>query len=100
MTLDLDYKAELELVCQRCLEPFAQEIFEHTSIALELSSSSWSIRDNNRELPILSGDRFSPSALIEDELILSVPLAPVHFPENKCGSLIKRLKGSVDCATI
>ena len=99
VTLDLDYKVALELVCQRCLEPFAQEICEHTSVALELSSPSWSVRDNDCELLVLSGDRFSPSALIEDELIVSVPLAPVHFPEDRCGSLIKRLKSSVDCVT-
>ena len=100
VTLELDYKAELELVCQRCLEPFAKAICEHTLIALELSDSSWSIRDNDCELPVLSGDRFGPSALIEDELIVSVPLAPVHFSEDRCGNLIQHLKGSADCATI
>ncbi|SVA70291.1 uncharacterized protein METZ01_LOCUS123145, partial [marine metagenome] len=98
VTLELDYETELELVCQRCLEPFTQEICEHTSVALELSSLSWPIKVNDCELLILPGDRLSPSALIEDGLILSVPLAPVHFPEeDRCGSLMKRLKSSVDC---
>ena len=99
VTLELDYETELELVCQRCLEPFTQEICEHTSVALELSSSSWPSKVNDCELLMLPDDRFSPSALIEDELIVSVPLAPVHFPEDRCGSLINRLKNSVDYLT-
>ena len=86
-TLDLD--TTVELLCQRCLEPFAQPIKEHLELMLvEPGASSDSIPEGCEPVELDNG-RLMPARLIEDELIVSIPLVPKHARIEDCGSLAR-----------
>ena len=88
-TLELDTK--VELLCQRCLEPFEQPIKERIELMLvEPGASSASIPEGYEPIELDNG-RLLPARVIEDELIVSVPLVPKHARIEDCGSLARNL---------
>jgi uncharacterized protein len=78
LLLQLQCEADLELVCQRCLEPVLHEVREQVDFAVAENENSLAILPQGLELIALEGDRFQPATLIEDELIVSLPLVPKH----------------------
>jgi uncharacterized protein len=89
VTLAVD--TTVELVCQRCLEPFAQPIAQrHELLLVEPDASGASIPDGHEPVELDNG-RLLPARLIEDELIVSIPLVPKHACIEDCGSLARNL---------
>jgi uncharacterized protein len=90
----LSFDTTVELLCQRCLEPFAQPIEERLELMLVESSassvSSVSIPEGYEPVELDNG-RLLPARLIEDELIVSIPLVPKHARIEDCGSLARNL---------
>jgi uncharacterized protein len=78
LLMELECEARLELVCQRCLEAVTHEVREQVEFAVAENEDSLAVLPNGMNLIALGGDRFQPSALIEDELIVSLPLVPKH----------------------
>jgi len=80
-------KTELSLTCQRCLETVRYPVDVTLSVAL-LNSE-----DQAKELPdeydpvILDSQLLSLTALIEDELILALPIVAMH-PETECSNRV------------
>ena len=74
----------LQLVCQRCLEPmnFALEI---DSSLLLVNDTHALAEDNDPETPDrIPVQRDMPvAALVEEEILLTLPMAP-HHPEDAC----------------
>ena len=76
-------KAELLLTCQRCLETVPYPV------DLDLSLAILGSEDQAAELPeeydplVLESQSLSLSTLIEDELILALPIVAMH-PESEC----------------
>ncbi len=88
-TLALD--TTVELVCQRCLEPFAQPLAESIELMLvESGATGASVPDGYEPIELDDG-RLLPARLIEDELIVSIPLVPKHARIEDCGSLARNL---------
>ena len=96
LVLDLDYEATLALTCQRCLERMEFPLAEHVELAVVASETL------ERQLPpgfdslLLDAEReerLNPARLIEDELIVAVPLVPKHERPEECGSLARVLAG-------
>jgi uncharacterized protein len=88
-TLALD--ATVDLVCQRCLEPFAQSIVERIELMLiEPGATAASMPDGYEPIELDDG-RLLPARLIEDELIVSIPFVPKHARIEDCGSLARQL---------
>ena len=91
LTSSLDLDTTVELLCQRCLEPFAQPIKERLELMLvEPGASSASIPEGYEPIELDDG-RLLPARLIEDELIVSIPLVPKHARIEDCGSLARNL---------
>jgi DUF177 domain-containing protein len=87
LELTLELETTVELLCQRCLEPFAQPIAERVDMALiEPGGTEVSVPPGYEPIELDEG-RFSPALLIEDELIVSIPLVPKHERVEDCGSL-------------
>jgi uncharacterized protein len=87
LELTLEYETTVELVCQRCLEPFAQPIAERVDMAvIEPGGTEGSVPEGYEPIE-LDEERLSPAMLIEDELIVSIPLVPKHARVEDCGSL-------------
>ena len=78
-TLVLGAKARVSLVCQRCLAPFEE--------ALEVQRRFYWVANEDTALALdealeddllVSSTAFDGQALVEDELILALPLVPMH----------------------
>ena len=78
LQIELQYAARLELLCQRCLEPLTRLVDERIDFAVAETEESLAVLPQGMELIALDGDRFQPATLIEDELIMSLPLVPRH----------------------
>jgi len=83
LTLDLSYPLE----CQRCLQPFLDEL--HIMSQFVLKDTIEEVEnfplDNDEEDALLTSHQFQLLELIEDEILLNLPLIPKHPPE-KCES--------------
>lgn len=72
----------LSMTCQRCLEPMAQEI--DTRFLLGLVKNEYQMKRLSEEYePLLVTDNsVSLTSMVEDEILLSLPIAPLHAPEH------------------
>jgi len=87
----LDFATTIELVCQRCLEPFALPIAERVELLLVEPGEAGASNPEGYEPIELEGGRLLPARLIEDELIVAIPLVPKHARIEDCGSLAQHL---------
>ena len=71
------YETNLQLVCQRCLEPFALNLTHTINVAVTFAGVA-------TELPVsleplaLKQETMLLSEFIEDEILLSLPISPMH----------------------
>jgi len=81
---------QVRVACQRCLEPVQIPVERDIRLALAGSETgaraadgfeSWSLEDGPMTI----------RALLEDELLLALPLVPVHEDPEACGELAERL---------
>jgi uncharacterized protein len=93
LTATLDLATTVELACQRCLEPFAQPIAERVELAFVGPGEAGAAipQDQDYEPIELDDGRLLPARLIEDELIVAIPLVPKHARVEDCGSLARNL---------
>ena len=75
--------ARVEMVCQRCLKPLAVEVIARPFLALLQSEVA---EDDGEALQVTAPIRLHE--LVEDELLLAMPMIPVHA-EAECASLAK-----------
>jgi len=79
LILDLFYPLE----CQRCLQPFLDEL--HIVSQFVMKDSIEEVEnfplDNDEEDALLTSHQFQLLELIEDEILLNLPLIPKHPPE-------------------
>ena len=87
VTVDLTFETVLELICQRCLEPVVRNVSERSSLTLLAPESMNSRVAKEGEVVVLTEGRLNPAALIEDELIVSLPIIPRHAEIDECGSV-------------
>jgi len=90
---EVEYRADVELVCQRCLEPFRQELEESVNVVIADSDSLPTTAPTGFEPFELEGGRLQPVQLIEDEVIVAIPLVPKHARVEDCGSLARQIAG-------
>jgi uncharacterized protein len=87
----LELATTVELICQRCLEPFELPIAERTEVMfVEPGEAGASIAEDVEPVELDDG-RLLPAQLIEDELIVAIPLVPKHARIEDCGSLARNL---------
>ena len=90
---EVEYRADVELVCQRCLEPFRQELEENVNVVIADSDSLPTTVPTGFEPFELEDGRLQPVQLIEDEVIVAIPLVPKHARVEDCGSLARQIAG-------
>ena len=91
---ELDYDTTVELTCQRCLESYAQPLAGHVALALLDSADAGASAPPDCEPVELDDGRLQAARLIEDELLISLPLVPKHPRSEDCGSLARRLQAA------
>jgi len=92
---DLHYKATLYAVCQRCLESVEHKIDATVAWAFVGSESEAALFPDEFEVLVLEDERLQPATLIEDELILALPMVPRHTTVAACGPLAQNLRNLV-----
>ena len=92
VTVDLAFETVLELICQRCLEPLVQNVSERSSLTLLGPESMTSEMAKEGEAVVLPEGKLSPAALIEDELLVSLPIIPRHSEIDECGSVAQAVQ--------
>jgi len=92
VTVDLEYETTLEIVCQRCLEPMARRVSECISLALLESEAMETNMPEGFEPVVLPVGRLQPAGLLEDELIIALPLSPRHPRIEECGKLAQNVE--------
>ncbi|OZA27728.1 MAG: hypothetical protein B7X83_10020 [Polynucleobacter sp. 17-46-58] len=83
--LQLGLKGRLQMICQRCLQDCPVDLSEERQfvmVATEALADAYPIEDDELE-PIVASQHFDLLSLIEDEILLSLPLIPKH-PEDAC----------------
>lgn len=82
--LELRYAVELLVVCQRCLEPMTLRLEESVRFGVLAEASLEGCLPEGVEPMVLDEDRMCPMQLIEDELIVSLPLVAKHELNEVC----------------
>jgi uncharacterized protein len=90
LTVELEYAATVELTCQRCLEEFAYPVRARVEMALVESETGESVPEGYEALVVEQG-RLRPIDVVEDELIMALPLVPRHARSDDCGPLGREL---------
>jgi len=79
LAIELDGHVPLE--CQRCLEPFDYPVAQRTVTVLAKDEAEADALDADSEDEVLVADHPLVAAeLVEDELLLTLPFAPMHEP--------------------
>jgi uncharacterized protein len=81
--LSVTIKGSLPLVCQRCLQPFAAPIAQQTRLLLARDETELGLLDAEEPEVVLAAAPIDARTLVEDEILLSLPLAPRHA-EGQC----------------
>jgi uncharacterized protein len=77
--LDLEAQVDLPMQCQRCLRPVLTPVVAERSFRFVADEATAAALDDEAEEDILVLSRdFDALALVEDELIMSLPLVPLH----------------------
>ncbi|MGH8533493.1 MAG: YceD family protein [Gammaproteobacteria bacterium] len=72
--------------CQRCMEPM--ELSVRSGLKLQfVEEASKTEPEDDYEIVYITRGRTSLLEVIEDELILALPIAPMH-PEGRCGAIV------------
>jgi uncharacterized protein len=77
--LHLDAAASMPLVCQRCLRPVDIPLTVHRSFRFVPDEATAAAEDDEAEEDLLALSRsFELMELVEDELLMELPVAPMH----------------------
>lgn len=78
----IDLEGEVPVICQRCLEPFLYPVAQRTVAVLAKSDADADSLDVDSNDEVLVADHPLVAAdLVEDELLLTLPYAPMHEPD-------------------
>lgn len=85
-TLQGRIETTLKLVCQRCLEPMDQVLDVSFTLALVNSEAQAEQLPGDIEPLLVTGTTLTLAELIEDELILALPLVALHATDSPCAA--------------
>lgn len=89
--------ARIAGVCQRCLEPFVMPL--ETTFSIVFADESRADEFPDFEIWELEDGKIRPLDVVEETLVMALPLAPAHETKTSCGPLAKRLEaGTKDTA--
>jgi len=83
---DLRFSGTVTLQCQRCLQPLERPIEAESRIALIGSESQTARVPLEREPVLAPGGRISIGELLTEELLLAVPIVPLHEDRERCAT--------------
>ncbi|MFF7706828.1 YceD family protein [Pseudomonas sp. NPDC007930] len=76
-----DLSTEVKMVCQRCLEPVTLPIHSECTYAVVKEGANTQSLPSGYDVLELGEDPLDLRGLMEDELLLALPIVPAHHPE-------------------
>lgn len=83
--VELNVQGSAVLQCQRCLQRMELQLDTTTRIALVQSESDAARVPGELEPVLTNAGRISIGALVTEELLLTLPIVPLHASEASCG---------------
>ncbi|MDH3343121.1 MAG: YceD family protein [Gammaproteobacteria bacterium] len=80
--------ASLDLICQRCMGPMKHEVSGQFKFGLMTSEEYEDKIPPDADPYLLEGDEQSVVEILEDELLLSIPIAAMH--EEECSEFLQQ----------
>ncbi|HPE59272.1 MAG TPA: YceD family protein [Thiolinea sp.] len=71
-------QGQVQLVCQRCLEPMLQDVDADVEVVLTASQTDRQPEAVGYELCIVEDERLHLPDFVEDEILLALPVSPRH----------------------
>lgn len=81
---EMELRCVMTLTCQRCLEPFGQPVHSVTKLAFVTSEEEAGRVPEGFEAVPVSKARVDLLELVEDELLLSLPVVALHGEGSRC----------------
>ncbi len=84
-TVEVSVEGRVMLPCQRCLRPCECAVSESTQLVV--------VADDKEEVPggfepaLGDPERLSVTELVEEQMLLGLPLVPLHDDESECGAI-------------
>lgn len=78
--------ASVTVVCQRCLEPFDLSLTTDLNLLLSAAGDD-AIESTEFEVWEFDDDVVSPADIVEEALIMAMPLSPRHTSRDQCSGL-------------
>lgn len=75
-------ETSVSLQCQRCLESYGHEINNDFLLGIVRSSEESERLPKHYDPLVVEGETLIISDMIEEELLISLPVVPMHLPEN------------------
>jgi len=72
------------LACQRCLQPMTEPVDSSVRVALITTEADASRVPEHLEPVLASGGRITVGELVEEELLLALPIVPLHVQASDC----------------
>ncbi len=92
--LQLKGQVEIDLVCQRCLEPVTTQVqFDREFRFVESEEAALAQDEDSEEDLLVSSPQFDLLELVEDELLMALPVSPKH---EKCPGDLKLSAADAD----
>jgi len=87
-TAEVQLSAQLQVTCQRCMAPMPLELEAVTPVVLVESEREAEEVPAGRETFLAPDGRLSLEALLAEELLLAVPIVPVHAEGAECRPVV------------
>ncbi len=81
---DVQVDADVTVVCQRCLQPMQTHLEAGSRVFLPHSEAAAAHVPEDAELMLASEGRLRLGELVEEDLLLVLPFAPLHDDESHC----------------
>ena len=81
--LTIALRGTVGLICQRCLQRFEKDLDQRSEVLLAHDESDLKRLDAEEREVVLASAPLDALTLIEDEVLLSLPFAPMH-PAGEC----------------
>lgn len=81
-------EANFKLICQRCMQPMEHKVSARFKFGLVLDEAAMQELPADFEPYLITGDEQSIIDLLEDELLLSLPIAAIH--QEECSEFLQK----------
>ena len=83
---DVTLEGAARMTCQRCMQPMTLPLSGHVKVALLANAAEASTLEDALEPMLAPEGRISVAELIEEEVLLSLPIVPMHEEGGQCPS--------------